>query len=205
MERFLFSYRLTNPCFLVFVVTLCSGLTLTPIQRELLAQSWSQYQGNSRHTGYVPALGTPLSNQPTWVVDTNSVASSTSVASLVRGIASDGENIFLSWNGTNRETNGISAVAVGTGLQSWEWAFTGKESEKISAPSYGGGNVYAHRGGHSLSQSDTPTLFGISAISGSRRFAASLDGQHLPGNRPAVIGNEVFVAGGTFGGLSIQL
>jgi hypothetical protein len=183
--------------------TVTSALLLLAIwsaARPLQAEPWSQFQGNAAHTGYVNATSVPLLTAPNWTFKTIRFFDPTPAVSFVPGIASDGENVFLSWRGSPSTVAGVSAVNIQTGEESWEWLFQGNDSEDLSAPAYDGGKLYVHRWGHS-SSSDKPRLFGINATNGQQIFDQSHSGQWSSGGRPTATGGQVYVAGGYYGGL----
>jgi hypothetical protein len=183
-------------------IATCTFLLLAILgaARPLQAEPWSQFQGNAAHTGYVSATSVPLQTTPNWTFKTIRFFDPTPAVSFVPGIASDGENVFLSWRGSPSTVAGVSAVNIQSGQETWEWLFQGNDSEDLSAPAYDGGKLYVHRWGHS-SSADHPRLFGINATNGQQIFDQSHSGQWSSGGRPTATGGQVYVAGGYYGGL----
>jgi PQQ-like domain len=169
------------------------------------AVAWNQFQGNAGHTGYAPASGVPQLETPTWTHKSIRFLDPTPATRFTPGIASDGENVFLSWHGWPSAVNGVSALNIATGVEDWEWTFTGNDAEDISAPAYENGRLYMHRWGHSSSCGigchDRPRLLGINAHNGQQLFDQTHSGQWSSGGRPTADGGQVYVAGGYYGGL----
>jgi hypothetical protein len=175
-------------------------LAFVSVASPLQAESWSQFQGNAAHTGYVNATSVPLQTTPTWTFNTIRFFDPTPAVYFVPGIASDGKNVFLSWGGSPATVGGVSALNIKTGQETWEWIFQGSESEELSAPAYDNGKVYVHRWGHS-SASDKPRLFGMNSTNGQQVFDQAHSGQWSSGGRPTAVDGQVYVAGGYYGGL----
>ena len=113
------------------VMVLSPGLVLLLATHAVA--SWSQFQGNAGHTGYVPTSGLPQQTTPTWTFRTISFLDPTPAVQFSPGIASDGENVFVSWLGSPSTVNGVNALKMATGAEVWEWMFQGNDAEEISA------------------------------------------------------------------------
>ncbi|MEZ6190026.1 MAG: PQQ-binding-like beta-propeller repeat protein [Phycisphaerales bacterium] len=180
------------------IMIITSGVLVTAA--SCLA-SWTQFQGNAAHTGDVPGFIDPALISHRWSLNATDIAEN---ASFTPGLASDDTQLFLTWR-ANATFNAVSSVDLKTGVLGWEWRFTGKDGETMSAPAYADGRVFVHRWGHSSSCGvdchDKPRLFGIDAVNGVQLFDQTHAGQWFSGGRPTPEGDRVFVAGGYFGGL----
>ena len=167
--------------------------------------AWTQFQGDAGHTGYAVSSGVPQLTLPTWTVTTVRFFDPTPAVRFYPGIASDGQNVFVSWLGNPSTVSGVNAVNIATGAEAWEWKFSGNDAEELSAPAYENGKLYVHRWGHSSSCgvtcNDKPRLFGINATNGTQLFDRTHSGQWSSGGRPTASGGNVYVAGGYYGGL----
>ena len=184
--------------------TLCSVASLVMLipssdARAGLTPSWTQYQGDAAHSAHVAARTAPPSPEPLWTA----TATSLGEASLFAGAVTDGQHVYVSaFKGGG--TDQVVAIDPATGQKSWGQDFVPYFSS-ISAPAVGSGRVYVHQWGHSGisggNASQYPYVFGLDPADGRIRFATAHSGQWSSGSRPTVAGNQVFAAGGYYGGL----
>ena len=162
--------------------------------------SWSQFQGNATHSGYIPLTIHSERIQPLWMV-TNTQLGQTS---FVQGVATDADHVYLTGYNAKRHLRRHRSQRFYRGgvLAS---VFQLPFGRSVSSPSVGNGTVYVHQWGHSGvaggNPSQYPYLTGMDAGTGTIRFATSHSGQWNSGSRPTVAGNQVFAAGGYYGGL----
>lgn len=161
--------------------------------------SWTQYQGNAAHNGYVPVSIAASEIQQLWSVSNAELGQS----SLLSGVVTDADHVYLTGK-VSSSTWQVLALHRQTGGESWRQSFVPYGSS-LSQPSVGNGMVYVHQWGHSGISGGNPAqypyLMGINALSGDMEFATSHSGQWSSGSRPTVAGTQVFAAGGYYGGL----
>lgn len=76
----------------------------------------------------------PQQTVPTWTYKTINFLDPTPATRFATGIASDGQNVFISWVGSPSTVNGVNALQISTGAEVWEWLFTaGHDAEDISS------------------------------------------------------------------------
>ena len=167
-----------------------------------LAQ-WSQFQGDAGHTGYADeSINAPFLT-PLWSIedpDYNGRSGDRSVA-IVDG------NVYTTrpYGDDFREPYILSSFDGQDGSLLWQEAITANSNRGVSAPTVVGDRVYVHRWGRSgssgSSPGDYPALVGFDADTGEQLFWTTHEGQSSSGSRPTVLGDQVFAAGGYFGGL----
>jgi outer membrane protein assembly factor BamB len=159
--------------------------------------SWTQYQGNAAHTGYVLASVDATKIAPLWSLTRAQLGQS----SLIPGAVTDGSHVYIS--AYSESTYQVLALDPITGSTSWSCDLVPHGSHGFSAPSVGNGEVYVHQWGQSsgVPASEYPYLFGLNAATGSIQFATSHPGQWSSGSRPTIADTQAFAAGGYFGGL----
>ncbi len=168
-----------------------------------LAQ-WSQFQGDAGHTGYAAGSINAPSLIPLWSIDAPdysarpgdrsvAIVDGKVYATMLDGYGFQGPYLLSSFNGQD-------------GSLLWQQAVPANSHDGVSAPTVAGDRVYVHHWGHSGSSGssfpeDYPALVGFDADTGNQLFWTTHPGQWSSGSRPTVLGNQVFAAGGYFGGL----
>ena len=168
-----------------------------------LAQ-WSQFQGNAGHTGYVAGSIDAPSLKPLWSIEApdytagpgdRSVAilNGDVYATMLDGYGPRGPYLLNRFDGQD-------------GSLIWQEAIPANSHSGVSAPTVAGDTVYVHHWGHSGSSGssfpeDYPALVGFNADTGDQLFWTTHSGQWSSGSRPTVLGDQVFAAGGYYGGL----
>lgn len=161
--------------------------------------SWTQFQGDAGHTGYIPAMISQSAIQPLWTASATALGQST----LVLGAATDGQYVYTTgFNPTGRIYQ-VLALNPLTGSKTWSTSFIPVPNYPLSAPTTGNGMVYVDQTGESdAPPSERPYVYGLSSATGSIVFATTYSAQWGAGSRPTVADNQVFVPGGYFGGLN---
>jgi len=168
------------------------------------ADDWTQFQGNAAHTGYVPGTFDPHVFTELWSVD----APPYSAGPGDRAVAIDRSQVYA----TMLEGYGfegpyhVLGLDLRTGQEHWRNSITANSHSGVSAPTVHGKRVYVHHWGHSGSSGSTypddyPMLIGLDAIDGDTLFQTTHSGQWSSGSRPTTMGDQVFAAGGYYGGL----
>lgn len=183
-------------CFVCFIVaaSLFAGMMVARAD----SPSWTQYQGDAAHSGHVPVTVTASAIQPLWTVTAQALAQSM----FAPGAVTDAAHVYITGLGTAQDQ--VLALDSGTGSKTWSTSFV-PYSGSLSEPSIGNGMVYVHQWGHSGISGGNPSQYpyvsGMNATTGNLVFATSHSGQWDSGSRPTVAGNQVFAAGGYYGGL----
>ena len=160
------------------------------------ATSWTQFQGNAGHTGYIPITVPQSAIQPLWTESSTALGQS----SLVPGAATDGQYVYMTGITGSGGIDQVLALNPSTGNKSWSTSFVANDS--LSAPTTGNGMVYVDQTGESAIPSESPYVYGLTSATGSVVFATTYSAQWGAGSRPTVTGNQVFVPGGYYGGLN---
>ena len=140
---------------------------------------WSTYQGNNRHTGAIDASVDPSAFAVGWTRTFTARATS-----AVTG----GGRVYTTIGSQLRALNPA------TGADVWSYDLGARDS--FDPPAYGNGRVYAVTGGHSNS-----FLFGVDAASGTLLFRSSYSNQWSSWFAPVVDEQNVYMAGGYYGGM----
>jgi hypothetical protein len=174
-----------------FSTNVASGATVT---------SWTQYQGDAGHTGHIPITVAPSSIQPLWTKSATSLGQN----SLIPGAVTDGQHVYISGITGSGGIDQVLSLEPSSGNVLWSASYV-PYSSSLSAPATGNGMVYVHQWGHSGISGGNPSQYpyvnGIDAATGNKVFSTSHSGQWSSGSRPTVAGNQVFAAGGYYGGL----
>jgi len=183
----------------VFTTACAFAMTTSPA----LAQ-WSQFQGKAGHTGYAAGSINAPSLIPLWSIG----APDYRVNPRDTGVAIvDGKVYAMMRKGYNfRGPSLLSAFNGQDGSLLWQQAMPVNSGFSFSAPTVAGDRVYVHHWGHSSSSGSSfpwtyPALVGFDANTGNQLFWTTHPGQWSSGSRPTVLGDQVFAAGGYYGGL----
>ncbi len=156
-----------------------------PVADWSQATDWTTYQGNARHTGYVPVTADPGAFRELWV----SVPFGLPGGALNAVTASDGA-VYVS--GASTAGSRVGAVDARTGETRWSYLFT---VNSVHPPAYANGTIYLTTGGHSNS-----FLWAFDAVSGAIRFRSSYGNQWSRYYAPVIVDDAVYMAGGYYGG-----
>lgn len=157
-----------------------------PVANWSGAADWATYQGNARHTGFVPVTADPVAFRELWVrrpVGNN----------RLNPMTEGGGRLFVS-NQAYGGAQKLAALDARTGATAWTHDFGGIYS--VDPPAYADGRVYVTTGGHGDSY-----LYGFDAAAGTVAFRSSYGNQWSRWFAPVVSGGTVYMAGGYYGGL----
>ncbi|WP_428304812.1 PQQ-binding-like beta-propeller repeat protein [Lacipirellula sp.] len=158
---------------------------------------WSQFQGNSSHTGYASGNFDAEHFTQKWNLR----------MTLATDVAVQGNALYVTQVGTkSSRVATVSRIDASSGDVQWSTKLPYRSPNGVSAPSVQGDNVYVHRWGHSsisgsTDPNDQPALVGLSAADGKQLFATQHSGQWYSGSRPTIDGDAIFSSGGYYGGL----
>ena len=153
-----------------------------------LDDSWETYQGDERHTGYVPISLEPSSFTLQWK---RQIASGRTLNPVT---AADGK-VFVSAKLRFTEGKGLFVLDSRDGQTLWSKDFGSVNS--VNPPAYGYGNVYIQTGDHS----DNTHLWAFDADTGEQSFKVPHSAQWESYYAPTIYEGEVYVNGGYYGGM----
>ena len=193
------------------IVVTVSGLSLDGLQAldysilQLTPSSvstWTQFQGNIAHTGYVPLIFNPANIAASWTLANSALGA----GSFVPGVVSDGTNYYVtaSMGSSNGQNNyQVFAISPTAGGKIWSYSHTAYGTS-ASRTSVAGNDVYAQFGGHSGisggNSTQYPYMVGINSATGQQAFATNYAAQWGYPNQPTVDSNGVFAHAGYYGG-----
>ncbi|NMH65501.1 PQQ-binding-like beta-propeller repeat protein [Shewanella salipaludis] len=148
------------------------------------AQTWSTYQGNASHNGFVAERIDPNNLSERWNITSMRFGNSVTVA--------DGKLFGTSYDANNSGAS-LLALDMNDGHLVWQKQYSSADS--INSPAYFDGKVYFQTGGHSNS-----FLRAVDANNGDLLFKSSYGNQWSQYQAPTVTQDGVYFAGGTYGG-----
>ena len=172
------------PSVYCMTLVLCVSSTVSAAMPE-----WNTYQGNERHTGYVPISLNIGEMHHLWT--------QTYSASL-NPVAIGGGKIFASETGRFSPGRGLFAIQSQTGSNSWTYPDFGRVNS-INPPAYANGRVYLQTGKES-SSGIPPYLYAFDATSGGLAFRSQFSAQWESYYAPTVYQGDVYMNGGYSGG-----
>lgn len=184
------------------LLTAAAAASVACVSCQSLAQSWTQFQGDASHRAFVNTFVDATSIHPVW----SKTVGQLNEQNMILGAVTDGSHVYLSARRPTGSPTGFELLALNPadGGVAWRRGFDSYAGD-FSAPSVGNNKVYVHQWGHSGisggNASQYPYVWGLNASDGAVSFATSHSGQWSSGSRPAVIGTQVFAAGGYYGGL----
>jgi outer membrane protein assembly factor BamB len=149
--------------------------------------SWTQFQGDAAHTGYVPITVQPSAIQPLWNVSATALGQT----HLVPGAATDARYVYMTGYDDNTSIESVLALNPTTGSKTWSRPFVRNTVFSLTAPSTGNGLVYVDQMGESPDLS--PKVCGLNPVTGNIVFSTTYSAQWSGGSRPTVTTNQVFV------------
>jgi uncharacterized protein YjdB len=150
------------------------------------AADWTTYQGNGRHTGFVPVTADPVAFRELWV-------RAPIGGDALNPVTEGGGRVFVS-NVAYFGNQKLAGLDARTGAQAWTHSFG--DIHSVHPPAYGNGRVYVTTGGHQDSY-----LYAFDAASGTVAFRSAYGNQWSRWYAPVVSGGTVYMAGGYFGGM----
>ena len=167
--------------------------------------SWTQFQGDARHTGHIAKYVAPDSISHKWTATKSDLNNLGLRNGAGTGAVTDGSHVYVTGyigkNGLYTSWK-VYALNAATGTIDWSQGVTAWLRD-VSAPVVGNGMVYVHQTGHSGAgqHEDYPRLTGLSAATGAVVFSTEHASQGVGLIRPTVAGTQVFAEGGYTGGL----
>ena len=149
---------------------------------------WNTYQGDSKHTGHVKFQTHYERFELIWDKEITSSSSSSSYYNSHHSLSISEEFAFISIGKT------LFSISTFNGDILWSKDFSVRDS--LNSPAYSDGRIYVQTGGHSNS-----FLWGLDAVSGDVLFNSSYGNQWSSYHAPTIYGDDVFVAGGSYGGM----
>lgn len=161
---------------------------LTPLQVDAAWPDWSTFQGNSAHTGYVPAKLDPSLFTTRWQIPITPVQ-----GWLIPGVPSIATgNGVLYVSGANQ----IKAISEVDGSALWSHDFSDLQYPSVNPPAVSKGVVYVAAG-----QQESTYLFAFDAATGSQVFKSPMSSQWENYFAPTPGAYGVYTNAGTYGGL----
>ncbi len=155
------------------------------------ATEWVTHQGEPGHTGYVAATLDPVVFAERWV-KTPVLGPGATPASLGPVTFSSG-SVYGS-SATYFGTQRAFALDLATGTERWSVSFGAIHG--VHPPAYADGKVYLTTSGHSDSY-----LYALDAATGAQQFRSAYGNQWSVYYAPVIVGNKVYMAGGTVDGM----
>lgn len=168
-----------SPWYVPLNLTVLPGTNLTRLNAISGLSSWSTYQGNAAHTGFVPASFVPAAFNRRWNIPANG-------RDVTRTPALDNGKAFLV-RGFQQSAWSLAAIDEDTGQTAWQVDLSGNY---FNSPAAANGKVYVTSGGGS----DLPYLWIFDQASGAlvAKTAMSTEGSYLA---PTVYGGSVYAPG----------
>lgn len=149
------------------------------------ATEWTTYQGNARHTGFVPVVADPVVFTELWV------ATPFGGGGALNPVTAGAGAVYVS--GGSSAGNRVGALDARTGVANWTYAFS---VDGVHPPAYANGNVYLTTSGHSNS-----FLWSFSATTGALNFRSAYGNQWSHYYAPVIVDDAVYMAGGYYDGV----
>ncbi len=175
-----FSYTITDPR----SYQSTTGVTVA-VGTASLAGSWTTYGNNAQHTGYFPGSVLGSNIVPGWTVH---------LGGTVNPVVVDSGNVYLTRDEYST-TEYADALNASNGSVKWEQSYSPAFS--MNPPTFDNGHIFFQRGN---SGSDT-AIWSINASNGTTAWKTPHDAQWESYKAPDVAGGDIFVDGGTYGGI----
>jgi len=147
---------------------------------------WTTYQGNARHSGYVPVTVDAGTFRELWVT--------TPAPNIGLNPVTTGDGHVFASTQAYFGTQKLFTLDLANGAVVWTQDFG--PIHGVHPPAYSAGTVYVTTSGHQDSY-----LYGFDATNGALRFRSAYGNQWSRYYAPVVIGNAVFMAGGYYDGM----
>ncbi len=178
-----------SPWIVPLTVTIKSPVNLTELKAIDGLGSWSTFQGNAAHTGFVAASFDPMAFSRRW-----KVPSLTNYGGNYSSMAVDGGRAFLV---RRADFSNWELVAVSEDTGAVEWKVNLGALHQVNPPAVGNGRVYLTSSGHQ----DT-FMWVFEQATGAKLKQVTMSGQWPSYSAPTVFGSDVYTINGYFGGLS---
>jgi PQQ-like domain/Putative Ig domain len=186
--------------------SLWPGNHLTPLSAWVGVSEWSTFQGNSAHTGYVPADVDPNQFSTRWQGPTLTFNDGFEYQNCVAVTTSNGMLFVAGSTDPNllATTSGLFALNELDGSPVWQHSFGSTTYQAVNSPAVFGGVVYISAG-----EFDSDALFAFNAADGSLMFQSPMTSANDHHLAPTIGPGGIYVneADGVYGfGLSgVQL
>lgn len=147
-----------------------------------VTEDWLNYQGNARHTGYVPATVDPGSFAASW---STTLAPDSPLNPVVAG-----DGYVLASTNTGKAL--LASLDAKSGALRWTRGMAGV----VDPPTYANGSVYVGTG-----TTRDSYAWGFNATDGSVRFRTPFNNQHYRWLTPVVSGDLLIMGGGYASGV----
>lgn len=151
------------------------------------APEWTTFQGNETHTGYVPVSCDPRAFKLAWT--TPPLAAQVALNPATAGAG----KVFVSTQSYFGK-NLLFALDMGTGGVLWSYDFGGIHA--VHPPAFAGNRVYLTTSGNV-----DAFLWCFDAATGTPLFRSAYGNQWERYFAPIIIGDRVYMGGGTYGGM----
>jgi len=178
-----------SPWIVPMKVTVKSNINLSPLKTILGLSSWSTYQGNAAHTGYVPASFNIGNFSRRW-----KVPALKNIPSNINSVANDDGLMFLTGTSPLGQTE-VVAISEDTGVDVWRRNL-GKLSH-INPPAAANGRVYVTSTGHQDSY-----FWVFDQKTGDLLSKTATSSQWEKYRAPTVFGTDVYTEYGYYGGMA---
>jgi hypothetical protein len=148
---------------------------------------WSTHQGNPEHTGFVAATVDPVIFSLKWTTNPFGTGVALNPATFGPGA------VFVS-SATYFGVQKLATLDLVNGAPKWIKDFGGIHG--VHPPAYGNGSVYVTTSGHQDS-----FLWAFDPATGALRFQSPYGNQWSTYYAPVVMGQRVYMAGGTYDGM----
>lgn len=188
----------------IAAVVMGSAVILVLSVTETFAE-WQMFRGNAGRTAYVNMPMNSTAPIAAWHLPLSFPQSGTG-SWREHGVTTDGQRAFITALEGYAPVGNYHVIAVNLddGTEAWRQTIAGRAFEGVSSPSYMNGTVYINRAGHSGisggSTADFPMLIGINNVTGTIKWQTPYSAQWGENFRPIPTGNQVFAAGGYYGG-----
>ncbi|MFT5296134.1 MAG: outer membrane protein assembly factor BamB [Colwellia sp.] len=149
------------------------------------AKLWNSYQGNSDHSGFSSIIIDPENLSLRWSVTLASME-------YVNSVVSTEGRVFVTDNNNNNEKF-VYALNAASGDINWQQTY--EDLNFINAPAFNNGKVYFQ-----TREENNSYLRALDAATGENIFASDYGNQWSTYKAPTIFDNDIYVAGGTFGG-----
>ena len=149
------------------------------------AKLWNSYQGNADHSGFSSMIIAPENLSLRWSVTLASMENLNSV------VATQGRVFVTDHN--NNDEKFVYALNAASGAINWQQAY--EDLRFINAPAFNNGKVYFQ-----TREDNNSYLRALDAATGENIFASGYGNQWSTYKAPTIFDNDIYVAGGTYGG-----
>jgi hypothetical protein len=178
-----------SPWIIPLTVTVKSPTNLTTLSPIAGLGSWSTYQGNAAHTGFVPASFDPAVFSRRW-----SISSDMTAATAYASVAVDGGRAFFV---RSVAPDRFELVAVSENTGAIDWKVDMGALRQVNPPAAANGRVYLTSTGHG----DT-YLWVYDQSTGTKLKQVTMSSQWPSYSAPTVFGSDVYTVNGYYGGMS---